>query len=103
MVKFYKNILKLKRYLFEIQWIVGVQCLYLYQVNRRFEKARAEKKPIYVCIYLIIIFLKQATELSQDQSKYKLFKNQITFFVRLTCLPLNHTYLVIKSMQCQSR
>ena len=50
MVKFYKNILKLKRYLFEIQWIVGVQCLYLYQVNRRFEKARAEKKPIYVCI-----------------------------------------------------
>ena len=80
MVKFYKNILKLKRYLFEIQWIVGVQCLYLYQVNRRFEKARAEKKPLYVCIYLIIIFQKQATELSQDQSKYKLFKNQITFF-----------------------
>ena len=78
MVKFYKNILKLKRYLFEIQWIVGVQCLYLYQVNRRFEKARAEKKN-YICIYLIIIFLKQATELSQDQSKYKLFKNQIIF------------------------
>ena len=80
MVKFYKNILKLKRYLFEIQWIVGVQCLYLYQVNRRFEQARAEKKPIYVCIYLIIIFQKQANELSQDQSKYKLFKNQIIFF-----------------------
>ena len=39
-----------------------------------------KKKPIYVCIYLIIIFQKQANELSQDQSKYKLFKNQIIFF-----------------------
>ena len=39
-----------------------------------------KKKPIYVCIYLIIIFQKQATEFSQYQSKYKLFKNQIIFF-----------------------